>query len=85
MRAREEMPAREPFHPERTRKPSPDQRVLMTLRVSRDSGRTWGRTTEVQEAEHPVFLDNPGRFPPCACPRCAHGTAGFAVSPEGGS
>ncbi|WP_455353048.1 hypothetical protein [Streptomyces sp. SYSU K217416] len=47
-----------------------EQRVLMTLRVSRDSGRTWGQATEVREEENPVFLDNPGGFPPCTCPRC---------------
>ncbi|MEW2438724.1 exo-alpha-sialidase [Streptomyces caniferus] len=47
-----------------------EQRVLMTFRISRDSGRTWGPVTEVREDEHPVTPDNPGGFPPCTCPRC---------------
>lgn len=44
--------------------------VRMTLRVSRDSGRTWGPLTEVHVPEGPVVPDNPGGFPPCVCPRC---------------
>lgn len=45
--------------------------VRMTLRVSRDSGRTWGSLTEVRVGDNPVLPDNPGGFPPCACTRCA--------------
>lgn len=45
--------------------------VRMTLRVSRDSGRTWGPLTEVRVGDDPVLPDNPGGFPPCACRRCA--------------
>lgn len=45
--------------------------VRMTLRVSRDSGRTWGPLTEVRVGDDPVPPDNPGAFPPCACRRCA--------------
>ncbi|MGW4227459.1 hypothetical protein ACWEG1_28825 [Streptomyces bauhiniae] len=52
--------------------------VRMTLRVSRDSGRTWGPRTEVRVGKDPVPPDNPGRFPPCACRRC---TARDAVGP----
>lgn len=44
--------------------------VRMTLRVSRDSGRTWGPLTEVRVGEGLMVPDNPGRFPPCACRRC---------------
>ncbi|RSS34678.1 hypothetical protein EF906_29060 [Streptomyces sp. WAC08241] len=45
--------------------------VRMTLRVSHDSGRTWGPLKEVRVGNDPVLPDNPGRFPPCACRRCA--------------
>lgn len=45
--------------------------VRMTLRVSRDSGRTWGPPTEVRVGDDPLLPDGPGRFPPCACRRCA--------------
>ncbi|MFF9397259.1 MULTISPECIES: hypothetical protein [unclassified Streptomyces] len=47
-----------------------DRRVLMTLRVSRDSGRTWQQSTRVQEGDPFVILSNPGRYPPCGCARC---------------
>ncbi len=43
----------------------------MTLRVSRDSGQTWGPRTEVCAGEDPVVPENPGRYPPCVCPRCS--------------
>ncbi len=45
--------------------------VRMTLRVSRDSGQTWGPLTEVRVGEGPVVPENPGRYPPCVCPRCS--------------
>lgn len=45
--------------------------VRMTLRVSRDSGQTWGPPTEVRVGEDPVVPENPGRYPPCVCPRCS--------------
>ncbi|MCQ9709608.1 hypothetical protein AB0A84_11505 [Streptomyces albidoflavus] len=45
--------------------------VRMTLRVSRDSGQTWGPLTEVRVGENPVVPENPGRYPPCDCPRCS--------------
>lgn len=70
MTTRDEALAREPDDNARTQGLGAEQRVLMTLRVSRDSGRTWGQMTEVQEDENPVTLDNPGHFPPCTCPRC---------------
>lgn len=47
-----------------------DPRVLMSLRVSRDSGRTWQQTTRVQEGDPFVILSDPGRYPPCECARC---------------
>ncbi|MFD3553854.1 hypothetical protein ACFWWA_17370 [Streptomyces goshikiensis] len=45
--------------------------VRMTLRVSRDSGQTWGPRTEVRVGEDPVVPENPGRYPPCICSRCS--------------
>lgn len=42
----------------------------MTLKVSRDSGRTWGPVTVVQvEADGPIPVAV-GKFPPCTCSRC---------------
>lgn len=45
--------------------------VRMTLRVSRDSGQTWGPLTEVRVGKDPVVLENPGSYPTCVCPRCS--------------
>ncbi|GAA2616651.1 hypothetical protein GCM10009863_33020 [Streptomyces axinellae] len=44
----------------------------MTIRVSRDSGRTWSRKRTVREGEEtrPAPLSRPMEYPPCACPRC---------------
>ncbi|MFF2327660.1 MULTISPECIES: hypothetical protein [unclassified Streptomyces] len=45
--------------------------VRMTLRVSRDSGQTWGPLTEVRVGEDSVVPESPGRYPPCVCSRCS--------------
>ncbi|MEU9603989.1 hypothetical protein [Streptomyces sp. NPDC048057] len=50
--------------------PGDEERARMTLRVSRDSGRTWGPTTVVCCAEPRDLPVEPMRFPPCRCPRC---------------
>lgn len=48
-----------------------ERRVLMTLRVSRDSGRTWGpRTVILDDQGQGSLPSEPMRFPPCRCPRC---------------
>ncbi|AZK95349.1 hypothetical protein B7R87_16915 [Streptomyces tsukubensis] len=52
--------------------PDGGQRVLMTLRVSRDSGRTWGPHTVVHADAARDLPPEPLRFPPCRCPRCRH-------------
>ncbi|WP_405838994.1 hypothetical protein OG528_15095 [Streptomyces platensis] len=70
MATRGEATAREPDDEARVQGLGGRPRVLMTLRVSRDSGRTWGPVTNVREDENPVIADNPGGLPPCACPRC---------------
>lgn len=44
--------------------------VRMTLRVSRDSGWTWGPLQEVSVEEKATPPVNPDRYPPCACRRC---------------
>ncbi len=49
--------------------------VRMTLRVSRDSGRTWGPLTEVRVGDNPVPADNSGVFPPCTCGQCTERTS----------
>lgn len=42
----------------------------MTMRVSRDSGRTWSRERTVQgEGPPPAWAP----CPPCQCPRCGEG------------
>lgn len=47
-----------------------EQRVLMSLRVSRDSGKTWEQSSVVREGEPVLLLDEPLRYPPCECARC---------------
>lgn len=48
-----------------------EPRALMTMRVSRDSGRTWEREAVVREGDPVAILYDPGRYPPCECARCA--------------
>lgn len=62
--------AQELGHVTRTQVDSTGERVAMTLRVSRDSGRTWGLRTEVRIGTGPVVPVSLCAFPPCACPRC---------------
>lgn len=45
----------------------PTVRAAMTLRVSHDSGKTYGPVTEVPGGR-PLF-GNPGTYPPCECPQ----------------
>lgn len=47
-----------------------DAQVVMTLRVSRDSGRSWGPTTAVRVDGDRVVPIGTGAFPPCMCQRC---------------
>lgn len=82
MTTRGEVLAREPDDGARTQSLGVEQGVLMTLRVSRDSGRTWGPVTKVREGENPVILGNPGGFPPCTCPRCTGREPRFGASPR---
>jgi len=82
MTTRDEALAREPDGNARTQGLGAEQRVLMTLRVSRDSGRTWGQVTEVREDENPLILDNPISFPPCTCPRCTDHSRRSEASPR---
>ncbi|MEV4872525.1 hypothetical protein [Streptomyces syringium] len=53
-----------------SREPTPDKAPLMTLRVSRDSGRTYEPTRAVRAGDPWIILENPVRYPPCECPRC---------------
>ncbi|GAA1500272.1 hypothetical protein GCM10009802_55530 [Streptomyces synnematoformans] len=49
--------------------PSAPGEPLMTLRVSRDSGRTWGRKKSYYARDClPPLLNS--TMPPCTCPRC---------------
>ncbi len=57
-------------------------RVLMSLRVSRDSGRTWEPTVAVREGDPVVVLENPGGYPPCECARCTGRRTVAARSPR---
>ncbi|QIK04692.1 hypothetical protein G7Z12_22220 [Streptomyces sp. ID38640] len=74
--------AREPDDGARTQGPGVEPRVLMTLRVSRDSGRTWSQVTQVRENENPAIRDNPGGFPLCTCPLCTGCEPRFRASPQ---
>lgn len=47
-----------------------DDAPRLTLRVSRDGGRTWGPTLVFRPSKLDAPIDSAGRFPPCACPRC---------------
>ncbi|AZK95388.1 hypothetical protein B7R87_17145 [Streptomyces tsukubensis] len=51
-----------------------DRPVLMTLRVSRDSGRSWGPVTVVHVSEGTEPPLEPMRFPPCCCRLCQSAT-----------
>lgn len=82
MTTRDEALAHEPDGNARTQGTGTEQRVLITLRVSRDSGRTWGRVTEVREDEYPVILGNPIGLPPCTCPRCTDHSPRSAALPR---
>lgn len=43
---------------------------LLTLRVSRDGGRTWGAPRAYRVTDRPAPLGS-SVWPPCLCPRCA--------------
>ncbi|QHY96235.1 hypothetical protein SSPS47_14050 [Streptomyces sp. S4.7] len=45
-------------------------RTYLTLRVSRDGGRTWGPREIHEPACGAAPFELTARFPPCACPRC---------------
>lgn len=47
-----------------------EQRPLMTLRISRDSGKTWEQSSIVREGEPVMLMNEPMRYPDCECPRC---------------
>ncbi|WP_326797435.1 hypothetical protein OG946_20110 [Streptomyces sp. NBC_01808] len=60
---------REPSPPVVEKEPA---RPLLTLRVSRDSGRTWGAEKRFYDRDCTPPLLN-GVYPPCRCPRCRGG------------
>lgn len=45
--------------------------AAMTMRVSRDSGHTWGPTVHVSAAKEAKGDQVRCVFPPCECARCA--------------
>lgn len=49
--------------------PSAPERLLLTLRVSRDSGRTYEPEKRFYSRDCEPSLLN-GVMPPCECPRC---------------
>lgn len=65
---------------------------LMSLRVSRDSGRTWGAESVIRSNE-PLAPLLTSAWPPCQCLRCVAGggpaparlTGGTGENPEGAS
>lgn len=44
--------------------------AVISLRVSRDGGRSWGPRVTYQPDRAGVPMESVGRFPPCACPKC---------------
>ncbi|MEW2553673.1 hypothetical protein AB0957_18300 [Streptomyces zhihengii] len=48
--------------------PLADGRPLLTLRVSRDSGRTWSPLVEIISADKLVPVSS-STWPPCECPQ----------------
>lgn len=58
-----------------------ESRARMTLRVSRDSGRTWSVRCEVRDISPLTILANPVRFPPCECARCLGPGSARALRP----
>ena len=52
-----------------------DERPLMTIRVSRDGGRTWSPTRRVLPGTPLSPLESMA-WPPCACARCRPETTG---------
>ncbi|MFJ3162125.1 hypothetical protein [Streptomyces kanasensis] len=50
--------------------PATDTAPLLTLRVSRDGGRTWSAPRAYRATDRlPPLMS--GVWPPCRCPRCA--------------
>lgn len=49
--------------------PAKQDQPRMTLRISRDGGRTWEKRRTVQGRD-PERLTDSGAFPACTCPRC---------------
>lgn len=47
----------------------PPERPLMTLRVSRDSGRTWAPVREFWPDDVGLYPDTTSVWPPCTCHR----------------
>ncbi|MFE9664268.1 hypothetical protein [Streptomyces sp. NPDC005955] len=59
-----------PGSPPDPQQPPPGERPLLTLRVSRDGGRTWGDPQGVYASTKPAPILT-SVWPTCACPRCA--------------
>ncbi len=53
------------------RAPAGSALPLLTLRVSRDGGRTWGTRTAVWSSRDDLPPTLSTAWPPCRCPRCA--------------
>ncbi|KPC66170.1 MULTISPECIES: hypothetical protein [Streptomycetaceae] len=52
----------------------PADRPLMTMRISRDSGRTWSPVREIWPDDCDVHPWDAIIWPPCACPRHRKGS-----------
>lgn len=58
----------------RTTSSEPPTRPLMTLRVSRDGGRTWTALREIWPDDFGLHIDVLSAWPPCLCPRHRDGS-----------
>lgn len=52
----------------------PQGRPLMTLRVSRDGGRTWSPIQEIRPDDSGLSPQMLSAWPPCRCPRHSNGS-----------
>lgn len=56
------------FFPRPETLPRPEPELLLTLRVSRDGGRTWETRREIHSTD-PLAPLMTSMWPPCQCPR----------------
>ncbi|WP_424213212.1 hypothetical protein ACN20G_14640 [Streptomyces sp. BI20] len=61
---------------------APAGEAVMTLRVSRDGGRSWGPRWTVIPDRRAGSREYAPRWPPCRCPRCRSHSAAPPPPPD---